>query len=194
MPTSRVTMSKMRQTLQLRHSGNLSQRQIGSALGISKSTVSEIASYTRAVGLDWKQAQQLSDEELQARLYRPPVARQSRHLEPDFAHHAVHYQRRGAVSREFCLTNLSRHNTSRIIMIMQMSEQKSDKVVLTSLAIAVASIPCYAAYTKWELIGKSKEIYSIKSNEHIFSRKIVEKTKHLAELQNQNAELIELGN
>ena len=75
-----------------------------------------------------------------------------------------------------------------------MSELKSDKVVLTSLAIAVASIPCYAAYTKWELIGKSKEIYSIKSNEHIFSRKIVEKTKHLAELQNQNAELIELGN
>ena len=79
-------MSKIRQTLQLLHSGNLSQRQIGAALGISKSTVSEIASYTRAAGLDWKQAQQLSDEELQARLYRPPVARQSRHLEPDYAH------------------------------------------------------------------------------------------------------------
>ena len=28
----------------------------------------------------------ISDEELQARLYRPPVARQSRHLEPEYAH------------------------------------------------------------------------------------------------------------
>ncbi|MBP8191937.1 MAG: IS21 family transposase [Aquabacterium sp.] len=86
MPTPRVTMSKIRHTLQLLHSGNLSTRQIGAALGISKSTVSEIASYTRAAALDWEQAQQLSDEELQARLYRPPVARQSRHLEPDYAH------------------------------------------------------------------------------------------------------------
>lgn len=79
-------MSKIRHTLQLLHSGNLSTRQIGAALGISKSTVSEIASYTRAAGLDWAKAQHLSDEELQARLYRPPVARQSRHLEPDYAH------------------------------------------------------------------------------------------------------------
>ena len=50
-------MSKIRHTLQLLHSGNLSTRQIGAALGISKSTVSEIASYTRAAGLDWEQAQ-----------------------------------------------------------------------------------------------------------------------------------------
>lgn len=78
-------MSKIRHTLQLLHSGQLSTRQIGAALGISKSTVGEIASYTRAAGLDWEQAQHLSDEELQARLYRPPVARQSRHLEPDYA-------------------------------------------------------------------------------------------------------------
>lgn len=78
-------MSKIRHTLQLLHSGNLSTRQIGAALGISKSTVSDIASYTRAAGLDWSEAQHLSDEELQARLYRPPVARQSRQFEPDYA-------------------------------------------------------------------------------------------------------------
>ncbi len=85
MPTPRVTMSKIRHTLQLLHSGNLSQRQIGAALGISKSAVSEIASYARAAKLGWEQAQHLCDDELQARLYRPPVARQSRHLEPDYA-------------------------------------------------------------------------------------------------------------
>jgi len=79
-------MSKIRHTLQLLQSGNLSQRQIGAALGISKSTVSEIASYARAAGLDWQQAQKLDDQQLQAKLYRPPVARKSRHLEPDYNH------------------------------------------------------------------------------------------------------------
>ncbi len=48
-------------SVQLLHSGQLSQRQIGLALGISKSTVSEIASDTRAAGLDGAQAQQLSE-------------------------------------------------------------------------------------------------------------------------------------
>lgn len=84
MPTPRVTMSKLRHTLQLLHGGGLSTRQIGAALGISKSTVSDIASYARAAGVDWALAQTLSDEQLQARLYPPPVARQARHLEPDY--------------------------------------------------------------------------------------------------------------
>ena len=79
-------MSKIRHTLQLLHGGALSTRQIGAALGISKSTVSEIASYARVADVDWALAQTLSDEELQARLYKPPVARASRHLEPDCAH------------------------------------------------------------------------------------------------------------
>ncbi|CAM3884258.1 hypothetical protein POHY109586_24350 [Polaromonas hydrogenivorans] len=61
-------MSKIRHTLQLLHSGNLNTRQIGAALGISKFTVSDIASYTRAAGLDWNEAQHLNEEELQARL------------------------------------------------------------------------------------------------------------------------------
>ena len=79
-------MSKIRHTLQLLHGGALSTRQIGAALGISKSTVSEIASYARVAGVDWATAQSLNDDELQARLYKPPVARESRQLEPDHAH------------------------------------------------------------------------------------------------------------
>ena len=90
-------MSKIRHTLQLLHGGNLSTRKIGSALGISKSTVSEIASFARASGLDWEQAHLLSDEDLQARPYRPPVARQSRHLEPDYAHLHGELKRSGVI-------------------------------------------------------------------------------------------------
>ena len=66
-----------------------------------------------------------------------------------------------------------------------MSEQKLNKIVLTSLAMAVAASLGYAAYTKWELIGTRKEIDSIKSNEQILSRKIDENAKHVAALENQ---------
>jgi transposase len=79
-------MSKLRHTLQLLNGGALSTRQIAAALGISKSTVGDIGSYARAAGVDWALAQSLSDEELLARLYKPPVARASRHLEPEHAH------------------------------------------------------------------------------------------------------------
>ena len=84
MPTPRVNMSKLRHALQLLHEATLSTRQIGQALNISKTTVSEIASYARAAGVDWPSAQGLTDEELQRRLYRPAVARSSSQLEPDY--------------------------------------------------------------------------------------------------------------
>jgi len=52
MPIPRVTIGKIRHTVQLLHSDQLSQSQIGTALGFSKSRVSKIASYARASGLD----------------------------------------------------------------------------------------------------------------------------------------------
>lgn len=79
-------MSKLRHTLELLHSGTLSTRQIGAALGISKTTVSDIASCARAAAVDWALAQTLNDDELQARLYPPAVARPSHRIEPDCAH------------------------------------------------------------------------------------------------------------
>jgi hypothetical protein len=76
MPTPRVLMSKIRQALQLLagHPG-LSMRQVAAALGVSKTTVSEIAMYARDAGVDWPLASTLSDDELQARLYPPPRPR-----------------------------------------------------------------------------------------------------------------------
>lgn len=85
MPTSRVLMRKIRQTLQLLLEAKLTQRQVSSALGIPKSTVSDLARYARAAAIDWPTAGTLSDDELEARLYRPAVAPASRHLEPDYA-------------------------------------------------------------------------------------------------------------
>ena len=68
MPTPRVLMSKIKRALQLLADAGLSTRQVAAALSISKSTVSEIAMYARTAGLDWAQANALTDDELQARL------------------------------------------------------------------------------------------------------------------------------
>ena len=62
MPTPRVLMSKIRQALQLLADASLSTRQVAAALGISKTTVSDIAMYARDVGVGWPQAAALSDE------------------------------------------------------------------------------------------------------------------------------------
>ena len=76
MPTPRVLMSKIRQALQLlAGDSGLSMRQVAAALGVSKTTVSEIALYARDAGVDWPLASTLSDDELQARLYPPPRPR-----------------------------------------------------------------------------------------------------------------------
>jgi transposase len=78
-------MSKIRRALQLLADSGLSTRQVAAVLGISKSTVSEIALYARTAGIDWPLASSLSDEELQARLYPPPRPRSSHRQEPDYA-------------------------------------------------------------------------------------------------------------
>ena len=52
-------MSKIRRVLQLLHEARLSQRETARAAGVSKTSVSEIASCARAAGLTWAQAQEL---------------------------------------------------------------------------------------------------------------------------------------
>ena len=90
MPTPRVLMSKIRQALQLLADSGLSMRQVAAALGVSKSTVSEIAMYARDAGVDWPLASTLSDDELQARLYPTPRPGSSKRTEPDYA--ALHQE------------------------------------------------------------------------------------------------------
>ena len=53
MPTPRVLMSKIRQALQLLADSGLSMRQVAAALGVIKTTVSEIAMYARDAQVDW---------------------------------------------------------------------------------------------------------------------------------------------
>ena len=85
MPTNRITMRQIRESLRLHLQGGLSFSEVGRSLKISKSAAAKYVSMARAAGVDWALAQTLSDEELEARLYRPPLPRSSHQLAPDFA-------------------------------------------------------------------------------------------------------------
>jgi transposase len=78
-------MRRIRETLRLHLQAGLSYAEISRTLKISKSAVGKYVSLARAAGVDWEIAQGLSDEQLEARLYRPAVPRSSHQLAPDFA-------------------------------------------------------------------------------------------------------------
>ena len=83
-------MRRIREALRLHLQARLSYCEVGRALKISKSVVGKYVSLARVAGVDCTVADGLSDEELEARLYCPPVARSSHQLAPDFG--AVHQE------------------------------------------------------------------------------------------------------
>jgi transposase-like protein len=77
-------MRRIREALRLHLQAGLSYTEVARALQISKSGVGKFVSLARVAGLDWEAVQALSDEELEAWLYRPALPRSSHQLEPDF--------------------------------------------------------------------------------------------------------------
>jgi len=83
-------MRRIREALRPHLQAGLSYCEVGRALKISKSVVGKYVSLARVARVDCVVAEGLTDEELEARLYRPPVARSSHQLAPDFG--AVHQE------------------------------------------------------------------------------------------------------
>jgi transposase len=109
MPNNRIAMRQIRQTLRLHLEAGLSYAQVAGAIGIGKGTVGKIMLLARAAGVDWAVAQTLSDEELEARLYRPAVPRCSRQLEPDYA--GIHQElKRAGVTLQLLWEEYQRSN------------------------------------------------------------------------------------
>jgi transposase len=79
-------MRRIREVLRLHLEAGLSYAECARALKVPKSTVGKIVHLARAAEVDCAVAWQLTDAELEARLYRPPVPRASTQLEPDYAH------------------------------------------------------------------------------------------------------------
>ena len=70
--------------MRLHLQAGLSYNEVGRALKISKSVAGKYVSLARVAGVDWDLAQTLSDEDLEARLYRPALTRASQQVAPDF--------------------------------------------------------------------------------------------------------------
>ena len=77
-------MRRIREALRLHLQGDLSYNEVGRVLKISKSVVGKYVSLARVAGVDCAVADGLTDDELEARLYRPALARCSHQLAPDF--------------------------------------------------------------------------------------------------------------
>ena len=77
-------MRQIRETLRLHLQAGLSYSEVARALKISKSAAGKYVSLARVADVDWEVAQTLSDDDLEARLYRPALPRASLQRAPDF--------------------------------------------------------------------------------------------------------------
>ena len=109
MPTNRITMRRIRDTLRLHLQAGLSYNEIARTLKISKSVVGKYVSLARAADVDWDLAQSLTDEALEGRLYRAAVPRSSHQLAPDYA--LVHQElKRAGVTLQLLWEEYARDN------------------------------------------------------------------------------------
>ena len=103
-------MRQIRETLRLHLCARLSFSEVGRSLKISKSAAAKYASMARAANVDWEIAQTLTDQELEARLYRPALPRSSHQLAPDFA--TVHQElKRAGVTLQLLWEEYAKYNT-----------------------------------------------------------------------------------
>jgi len=87
MPAERVPMRQVREILRLTFSGDVAGREIARRLGIAPSTVRAVVERFRSSGLSWPLGDDITDEELEERLYGAAGGKQGhrRHAEPDFS-------------------------------------------------------------------------------------------------------------
>ena len=71
MAKMRVSMRKIREVLRLTHELGLSVRQVKAATGVGKTAVSEYVSRAKVVGITWPIPAEISDAELERRLFTP---------------------------------------------------------------------------------------------------------------------------
>ena len=71
MAGTRMSMRKIREVLRLTHELRLTVRQVREATGVGKTAVSEYVSRAKVVGITWPIPPEISDAELERRLFTP---------------------------------------------------------------------------------------------------------------------------
>src|SRR5712691_5623297 len=87
MPAERTTMRQVREVLQLKFVGGLSNHEIARRLGVAPSTVRATLRRLQAAGLSWPLPDDMTDAALEARLFATAGTKQGhrRRDEPDWA-------------------------------------------------------------------------------------------------------------
>ncbi len=93
-------MRQIRESLRLHLQAKLSYNEIGRILKISKSFVGKYMSLARVAGVDWNVALTLNDEELETKMHRAALPRNSKQLLPDFADVHTEPKRAGDGARD----------------------------------------------------------------------------------------------
>ncbi|MBX9569036.1 MAG: IS21 family transposase [Candidatus Obscuribacterales bacterium] len=87
-------MKMIREVLRLHHSCNLNNKQISDALGRSRGAVTEYLHRAKAAGLTWPLPEDLSDTELEQRLF-PKIDNKKKRPLPDFSEIHLELQKKG---------------------------------------------------------------------------------------------------
>jgi transposase len=95
MPKKGVSMRKIREVLRLTYEHKLSVRQVSRATGVGKTAVGEFVARARVIGITWPIPAEISDAELEARLFTPPSFHESTRPVPDWAKVHQELKRRG---------------------------------------------------------------------------------------------------
>lgn len=95
MSRKRVSMRKIREVLRLKWSLKLSDHQIAESCQISRSTVWEYTRRAKEAGLRWPLPENLSDADLEGKLFAGNPARQQTRPEPDWAYIHAESKKKG---------------------------------------------------------------------------------------------------
>lgn len=102
MPRERVSMRKVKEQLRLKFESGLSIRQIATSLRLGVGSVHEYLARVRVAGLSWPLPECLTEEQLEARLFPPPVTRsQDVRPRPDWNYLDTELKRKGVTLRLF---------------------------------------------------------------------------------------------
>lgn len=87
MPTRRPKMRDVREVLRLHREGCVPMREVARMMGIARSTVRDMIVRFERSGLEWPVPAEISDADLEARLYGPAGVKPGRRKlpEPDWA-------------------------------------------------------------------------------------------------------------
>lgn len=103
MPAARLPMKKIREILRLRFALGRTHRDIAVSCGLSSSTVGECLARCKREGISWPLPEELTDSELEHRVYRLEPCKDDVRPLPDWRYVHTELRRRDAHVSKFCL-------------------------------------------------------------------------------------------